>query len=74
MALAGVAQLIEASSHNWKDAGAIPGQGTPWVVGLIPGLGVYRRQPTDVLSHPCFSFSPPLFKNNETISSSEYKK
>ena len=66
-ALASMAQLVGASSHNQKVAGSIPSQGTYLGCGLIPsmhmiaGPGVYGRQPIDAtLSHKCFSISFPL--------------
>ena len=65
LALAGVAQLVGASSSNWRVVGLIPSQGTsfdsPVQVCMIPAWGMYRRQPINVyFSHPCFSLPLPL--------------
>ena len=47
-ALTGVAQLIGRCPANQKVAGWIPKfRKHAWVVGLVPGRGVYERQPTD---------------------------
>ena len=56
-ALAGVAQLAEALSRNWKVADAVPFcKGTE-----SPGPGVDWRQPIHAsLSHQCFSVPLPL--------------
>ena len=64
LALARVAQLLGALSHNQK------------VAGLIPRLGTYGRQLIDAsLWHQCFSLPLSLsLKSNEKVSSSENKK
>ena len=47
--LAGVAQWIERGPENRKVSGLIPGQGTCWVVGQVPGWGVQEA------TNRCFS-------------------
>ena len=41
-ALSDVAQLAGNCSAKPKITGSIPGQGTAWVVGLVPSPGVYE--------------------------------
>ena len=48
MALAGVAQWIEHWPANQKVTGLIPGQGTCWGAGSVPGRGTSERQLLDV--------------------------
>ena len=46
-ALASMAQLVGASSHNRKAAGSIPSQGAYLGCGLDPGPGACGRQPVN---------------------------
>ena len=55
-ALAGVAQLIEASSCNWKVVGWIPGQGTSLDCGFSPRSGHVQEA-----TNRCFSLISMFF-------------
>ena len=71
-ALAGMAQLVGALSHDRKILGLIPGQGTYLGVGPVP-YSVYSRQPINVsLSHQCLSL--PLSPSLRAMSSGKDKK
>ena len=48
-ALAGMAQLVRASSHKLESRQFNSQSGhNAYVAGLVPGWGMYERQPTDV--------------------------
>ena len=67
-ALACVAQLAGALSHNRKVVGSIVSKGTYLGCGSYPCLGAYRKQPMMLPSHTDVFLSPFLslkviFKN-----------
>ena len=76
MALAGVAQLVGALSHNQNVAGSKPGQGTYPGCELIPHPGACNSRPGHIQEAPnqCFSLAPMFLPLPSSLSKSNEKK